>query len=108
MGKEISIESRRMVIVDYITLPDKLKKMFTDSNSWRIRNDTAIITTYDIIPYEDLLDWDNILTDKCVEYNCTVEEYYGDNSWDRFIVELFKISPDTFNGYEGVVVRVFW
>lgn len=108
MGKQLSIKNKRMVIVDYVSLPDHLMEMFDSNNSWRIHNDTAIITDYNIIPYETLLDWDNYLAEKCAEYECTAEDYYGDNSWIEFIVELFKISPDSFKDYEGVVVRICW
>lgn len=107
--KKMSLLKRiKAVTVDYTKLPEHILTIVNENYGWRIHNDTALFFTYLLPTYEELCDWDNILKQRCIEFDCSIEEYYADNILEYIISELFKMEPNEFKDYDSFVIRISW
>lgn len=96
--------TRPATFIKYSSLPEKLRNEFHEWQDWRFNRDCALIldtrlTWWQLNHHEEYL--------KAVQkqYNCTVDEWFGDNYDEYIIIEVYKHNPDIFTKeYQGLVV----
>ncbi len=102
------ISSKKVVVVNFINLPDNIQNKFQELYNHRFHNDTAIYEEYGIPTYDELLHWDEWLAETCKECECTAKEYLADNVVSELIKMVYDLKPEAFEDYEGINFDISW
>lgn len=103
----MTIYQVKTVFVDWVELPETLRKRIRDEQDWRFGNDICIELDNNLPTYEQLCNYEQSLVEKAKEWECQPKDVEGDSDW-AICKELFDLNPKAFIGYGALIIDICW